>query len=228
MDLFSNINLDEAVVKIPWVLRLLKTLDNQSQGCKEKLDEEKVLEEIKENSKGGAYPYPLVENNSIPDATELPDIILCFDDRKKSQYFFEEISLDKAFKVIEIGLGLIYDMLYPKATIIHSFLRPGFRLLSFCFTGITLALFSVIDMHNFSSIDLVLTFLLLSVAILLELCAFLLLLSSDWTDIWLGRRATTSVPRAIIHKAITCLQLPKQPRWSNYVTIQSIKLFPPR
>ncbi|KAL4625322.1 hypothetical protein ACB092_05G016900 [Castanea dentata] len=174
-------------------------------------------------------PIPSVENNSIPDATELVkaydlfqifkrlfvDLILCFDDRKKSQYFFKEISLDKAFKVIEIELGLIYDMLYTKATIIHSFLGWGLRLLSFSLTSIALALFSVIDMHSFSSIDLIVTFLLLSVAILLEIYAFLLLLSSDRTDTWLSRRAITSVPRAIIHKAITCLQLPKQPRWSN-------------
>ena len=97
-------------------------------------------------------PIPLVENNSIPDATELVkaydlfqnfkrllvDLILCFDDRKKSQYFFKEISLDKAFKVIEIELSLIYDMLYPEVTIIHSFLGWGFCLLSFSFTGIAL------------------------------------------------------------------------------------------
>ena len=63
-------------------------------------------------------PIPLVENNSISDATELVkaydlfqifkrlfvDLILCFDDRKKIQYFSKEISLDKAFKVIEIEL----------------------------------------------------------------------------------------------------------------------------
>ncbi|KAL0009787.1 hypothetical protein SO802_004895 [Lithocarpus litseifolius] len=168
-------------------------------------------------------PIPLVENNSIPDATELVkaydlfqifkrlfvDLILCFDDRKKSQYFFKEISFDKAFKVIEIELGLIFDMLYTKATIIHSFLGWGLRILSFSFTSNALALFSVIDMHSFSSIDLILTFLLLSVAILLEIYAHLLQLSSDRTDTWLSRRAITSVPRAIIHLAITCLQLPK-------------------
>ncbi|XP_075663910.1 uncharacterized protein LOC142633554 [Castanea sativa] len=63
---------------------------------------------------------------------------------------------------------------------------------------------------NYSNIDLILNFLLLAVAILLELYAFLLLLSSDWTDLWLSKHANTP-----IRGSITCLQLPKQPRWSN-------------
>ncbi|XP_075664629.1 uncharacterized protein LOC142634223 [Castanea sativa] len=172
---------------------------------------------------------PEVENKFIPDATELVkaddlfqnfkrlfvDLILSSNDREKSQYFFKEISLDEAFKVIEMELGLMYDMLYTKANIIHSFQGLILRLISFSLTSITLAFFSFIDMHKYSNADLVITFLLLSVAILLEIYAFLLLLSSDRTDIWLSRHATTSILQAIIHKAITCLQLPKEPRWSN-------------
>ncbi|KAL0009784.1 hypothetical protein SO802_004892 [Lithocarpus litseifolius] len=172
---------------------------------------------------------PEVENKFIPDATELVkaddlfqnfnrlfvDLILSSNDREKSQYFFKEISLDEAFKVIEMELGLMYDMLYTKAKIIHSFQGWVLRLISFSLTSITLAFFSFIDMHKCSNADLVITFLLLSVAILLEIYAVLLLLSSDRTDIWLSRHATTSIPQAIIHEAITCLQLPKEPRWSN-------------
>ena len=172
---------------------------------------------------------PEVENKFIPDSTELVkaddlfqnfkrlfvDLLLSSDDRKKSQYFFKEISLDEAFKVIEMELGLMYDMLYTKAKIIHSSQGRVLRLISFSLTSITLAFFSFIDMHKYSNADLVITFLLLSVAILLEIYAFLLLLSSDRTDIWLSRHATTSIHRTIIHKAITCLQLPKEPRWSN-------------
>ncbi|KAF3951259.1 hypothetical protein CMV_023070 [Castanea mollissima] len=175
---------------------------------------------------------PEVENEFIPDATELVkaddlfqnfkrlfvDLILSSNDRVKSQYFFKEISLDEAFKVIEMELGLMYDMLYTKAKIIHSFQGRILRLISFSLTSITLVFFSFIDMHKYSNADLVITFLLLSVAILLEIYAFLLLLSSDRTDIWLSRHATTSILQAIIHKAITCLQLPKKPRWSKSIS----------
>nr|XP_023873082.1 uncharacterized protein LOC111985660 [Quercus suber] len=170
----------------------------------------------------------MVENDSIADAILVKaddffqnfkrlfvNLILSTDERSKSRDFFINISLDGAFKVIEMELGLMYDILYTKAKIIHSFQGRVLRLISFSLTSIALALFSFIDMHKYSNVDLVITFLLLSVAILLEIYAFLLLLSSDRTDIWLSRHATTSIPQAIIHKAITCLQLPKEPRWSN-------------
>ena len=79
---------------------------------------------------------PVVENDSIPDATELVkaydlfqifkrllvDLILRFDDRKKSHHMFSGIPMDKIFKVIEMELGLMYDMLYTKAALIQSFL----------------------------------------------------------------------------------------------------------
>ena len=163
-------------------------------------------------------------NNPIRDATELVtsyhlfktfrllfvDLILGLDDRENSQSLFKEISWDKAFKVIEMELGFMYDVLYTKAAVIHSPQGWCLRLIIFSFTSIALGLFSVIQKLNYSNIDLILTFLLLAVAILLELYAFLLLLSSNWTDLWLSKHANNS-----IRGAITCLQLPKQPRWSN-------------
>ena len=62
-------------------------------------------------------------------------------------------------------LGLMYDIIYIKAD--HAFIfRVVSPLAQFSFTSIVSALFSVIDMHKYSNTDLVLTFLLLSVAIL--------------------------------------------------------------
>ena len=169
---------------------------------------------------------PLFENKSIPDAAELVtaydllqifkclfvDLILGFDDRNHSQDLFEKISSEKAFKVIEMELGFMYDVLYTKATIIHSSHGWVFRIFSLSLTSITLVLFSVpvIDKQKYSTIDLVLTFLLLIVAILLEVYAFFLLLSSDWTGLWLTKHATTC-----IGQAISFIQRPEQPRWSN-------------
>ncbi|KAK7828893.1 hypothetical protein CFP56_029856 [Quercus suber] len=75
-----------------------------------------------------------VENAPIRDATELVtaydliyifkrlfvDLIRGFDDRDNSQSLFKKISWNKAFKVIEMELGFMYNMLYNKATVIHS------------------------------------------------------------------------------------------------------------
>ncbi|KAM4110701.1 hypothetical protein ACJW30_05G011700 [Castanea mollissima] len=134
-------------------------------------------------------------NNPIRDATELVtschlfktfrllfvDLILSLDDRENSQSLFKEISWDKAFK----------------AAVIHSPQGWCLGLIIFSFTSIALGLFSVIRKLNYSNIDLILTFLLLAVAILLELYAFLLLLSSDWTDLWLSKHADTSIHGSI-------------------------------
>ncbi|KAM4110700.1 hypothetical protein ACJW30_05G011600 [Castanea mollissima] len=179
-----------------------------------------IAEEVIE--KGGNVSS--VENDSIHDDTELViaydlfktfkrlfvDLILGFDDRDNSQSLFEKFSWNKAFKVIEMELGFMYDVLYTKGTVIHSTQGWCLRIISFFFTSITLALFLLTHKLKHSEIDLVLTFLLLSIAILLEVYAFLLLVSSDWTNLLLSKSSTSS-----IRQVITRLQLPKQPRWSN-------------
>ena len=73
---------------------------------------------------------PLIKNDSIPDAIELVTtynlefssafLLPLSYDREHGQYLFKEICSDKAFKVLEIELGFLYDVLYTKATIIHS------------------------------------------------------------------------------------------------------------
>lgn len=122
-----------------------------------------------------AVNIPSVENNSIADATELVtvydvfnvfkclfvDLILGGDDRDNSQSLFKKTCCEKAFKVTEIELGFMYDVLYNKATIIHSPQGWIVRSFSFTFTCIVLALFSIIDKREYSKIDLALTFLLL-------------------------------------------------------------------
>ncbi|PON43587.1 hypothetical protein PanWU01x14_272780 [Parasponia andersonii] len=166
----------------------------------------------------------LVENYSIPDAAELVtahdllhvfkrlfvELILGFDEREKSQSLFRGISLEKAFKVVEIELGFVYDMLYTKATVIYLFQGCCLRFISFVCTLGVLVFFSLAD-HNQTHIDLMVTYLLMYVAVFLDVYATFLLISSDWTNLWLTKHANTYVRRVI-----TRLQLPnKNSRWSN-------------
>ncbi|XP_057976196.1 uncharacterized protein LOC131163609 [Malania oleifera] len=164
-------------------------------------------------------------NNSIRDADELikaydlfqtfkrlfVDLILSFQDRDSSQSVFKAMLFGDAFKVIEIELGFMYDVLYTKARIIYTLRGWGLRLVTFSFTCFVLGCFSFTDERKFSGIDLAITFLLLVVAILLEIYAILLLLSSDWTD----RQLSKHNKSASVRRAITSLQLRKTPRWSN-------------
>ncbi|PON93455.1 hypothetical protein TorRG33x02_107330 [Trema orientale] len=166
----------------------------------------------------------LVENYSIPDAAELVtahdllhvfkrlfvELILGFDEREKSRSLFRGISLEKAFKVVEIELGFVYDMLYTKATVIYLLQGCCLRFISFVCTLGVLVFFSLAD-HNQTHIDLMITYLLMYVAVFLEVYATFLLISSDWTNLWLTKHANTYVRRVI-----TRLQLPnKNSRWSN-------------
>ena len=125
--------------------------------------------------------------------------------------FFSQRSFFR-YKVTEMELGFMYDVLQTKATVIHSSHGCILRIFSLPFTSIMLLVFSVlvIDNQKYSTIDLVLTFLLLTVAILLEVYSLLLLLSSNQTGLWLTKHTTTC-----IGQAITFIQRAKQPRWSN-------------
>ncbi|CAK7324215.1 unnamed protein product [Dovyalis caffra] len=124
----------------------------------------------------------------------------------------EKISPKSAFEVIEMQLGFMYDLLYTKALVTYTPCGVALRFTSFLLTIIVLVLFYLAP-HNtqrYSKLDLCITFLLLAVAILLELYAALLLLLSDHTVVWLRKHNRNN-----ISQAITSLSLPRNPRWSN-------------
>ncbi|TXG68467.1 hypothetical protein EZV62_003402 [Acer yangbiense] len=108
----------------------------------------------------------------------------------ESRYYNYEIvnekSAEDAFKLVAIELGLIYDMLYTKAAIVYSRIGISLRCISFISSVSALVLFSIIiDMQSYSLIDIMVTYLLLAGAVLLEIYAFMVLFSSDWTKLWL-------------------------------------------
>ncbi|KAF8032258.1 hypothetical protein BT93_D1248 [Corymbia citriodora subsp. variegata] len=88
------------------------------------------------------------------------------------------------FKVIEIELGLIYDMFYSKAKAVYT--RWGFicRLVVLFSICVALVLLSFTDKQPYSKPDLFLTFLLLAAAIFIELYALAHILFSDQRHRW--------------------------------------------
>ncbi|KAL3735211.1 hypothetical protein ACJRO7_024361 [Eucalyptus globulus] len=150
------------------------------------------------------------------------DLILSYDDRELSRSIFKDISCKKAFDLIAIELGFMYDLLYTKAMLLYSVW--GFRRRSFTFslTLVVLALFSLAEKYaNCSTVDLYITYALLAVIIIFEIYSILILLSSDWTDVWLSVHNKSRAR----HHAVTCVQLPKQPRWSNSIAQFSLLEF---
>jgi hypothetical protein len=125
-------------------------------------------------------------------------------------------SAEGAFKVVEIELGLIYDMLYTKAPLIYSRAGISLRSISFLLTFTAFITFQVlIDKHAYSTIDITITYLLFAAAVFLEFYAFLCLVFSDWTMIWLedeGWNALNSAIYSLIRK------LTRSERWSRSIS----------
>ncbi|KAJ6858881.1 hypothetical protein NC652_041239 [Populus alba x Populus x berolinensis] len=133
----------------------------------------------------------------------------------KSQVLISKNTAENAFKVVEIELGLIYDMLYTKAPLIYSRAGIILRSISFLLTFTALISFQIlIDKHAYSTIDTTITYLLFAAAVFLEFYAFLCLVFSDWTMIWLsdeGGNALSSALYSPIRK------LTKSKRWSRSI-----------
>ncbi|GMP36065.1 hypothetical protein CsSME_00008297 [Camellia sinensis var. sinensis] len=94
--------------------------------------------------------------------------------------------------VLEVEMGLLYDLLYTKAPI--TFTKKGciFRSISFmCTLSVLVGLFGLIAMEakwheqHYSMVDIVITGVLLVGALALEIYAVILLLFSDWAMLWL-------------------------------------------
>ncbi|XVF86937.1 hypothetical protein PTKIN_Ptkin18bG0080900 [Pterospermum kingtungense] len=149
------------------------------------------------------------------------NLLLNSRDRDTSLAIFQNLSFEKAFQVVEMELAFMYDLLYTKASVVYSCWGLILRCINLSLTCIVLVLFSLADdKHKYKKADLVITFLLLVVAIALDIYAALVILFSDWTFVWLSLHRRTS-----ILKTITCIQLFKNPRWSNSMAQNNLLSF---
>ncbi|KAK6160835.1 hypothetical protein DH2020_004216 [Rehmannia glutinosa] len=140
------------------------------------------------------------------------DAILSFQDRDSSRSYFQELSSKQAFDVVEVELGLVFDELYTKASIVYKPRGFFLRTITFCFTLFALMAFIFLcEKSKYKKLDLVITYLLLVVAICLEIYAFWVVINSDWTHNWLSRRERSALSSRIVH----WFQKPNKKRWSN-------------
>ncbi|KAK8712590.1 hypothetical protein V6N13_147826 [Hibiscus sabdariffa] len=138
------------------------------------------------------------------------DLILSYQEQEKSQSLFKNMSHEEAFDVIAIELGFIYDLLYTKATVIYTGWGMVRRLVTFSLTCIVLVIFSFDDLEKYKTVDVVITFMLVVGAILLEIYAAFTLLFSDHTKRWLITHKQTKISQLIDR-----MELVKLPRWSG-------------
>lgn len=151
----------------------------------------------------------------------MQDLVFGIGELIRSRELISKNEADGAFKVVEAELGLIYDMFYTKAPLIYSragiILRCSSSLLS---ATVFIAFQVMIDKHDYSTTDIAITYLLFAAAVFLEFYAFLCLVLSDWTMIWLivkGGNALTNATYSLIRK------LTRSKRWSRSISQYNLR-----
>ncbi|KAA8537399.1 hypothetical protein F0562_026914 [Nyssa sinensis] len=141
------------------------------------------------------------------------DLILTFHDLGSSKSFFQKLTSERAFHVVEVELGFAYDILYTKAPVVYTALGCLFRFISISFTlAVLVAFIGLSEKSKYHRIDLIITYLLLVGAVLLEIYAVIVMFYSYWTVHWFSKHKRTR--RLLSHPSLR--QFNKH-MWSNSI-----------
>ena len=153
------------------------------------------------------------------------DVVLEPTDLEPSKLFFKNISWTEAFEVIEIELGFMYDIFHTKRMVAYDEWGLVRRFICLFSAISTFMVFLTIDKHEYSNIDVIITWLLLVETIVQEIYSIILLCSSDWTMNWLSKQDKTRVT-VLICEAISSCRLPflfpANKRWSDSMAQYSL------
>jgi len=116
------------------------------------------------------------------------DLALADSNHLATHIILREKNATEAFKLIEVEMGFMYDLLYTKVTRVCSS-RIIFRAISFlCFVSALLAFSLGMSKNNHAYLptEINISYLLLYGAIIIEIYSVVLLLFSDWAMLWLS------------------------------------------
>ena len=149
------------------------------------------------------------------------DVILGVHDRDASKEIFERDNMKAgdAFKIIEIELSYIYDLMYTKAKVVYSIWGIVSRIIwIFLSLSVLVMLLTLMQkQQRYSKIEYYITLVLLVVALLLELFAIANLLHSDRTAHWLITHNKTPILKILEYFS----PLAKRRRWSDSLRLLS-------
>uniref|UniRef100_A0A0E0DBB8 DUF4220 domain-containing protein n=1 Tax=Oryza meridionalis TaxID=40149 RepID=A0A0E0DBB8_9ORYZ len=89
------------------------------------------------------------------------------------------------YKLMEMELSLMYDILYTKATVIHTWIGCCIRVIALAATVTATFLFLLSSKHGHSRKDLAVPYVLLAGALLLEMISMVRAVLSTWTVVFL-------------------------------------------
>ncbi|EAZ02516.1 hypothetical protein OsI_24619 [Oryza sativa Indica Group] len=141
------------------------------------------------------------------------DINLSYKERTISQAYFldrHDMTVDKAFEVMEVELNYLYDMVYTKAPVSHS--SAGCVLRFICTTCLVVAivLFVLLDKTGILPVDRGITYALLLGGLALDVAAILMLLCSNRTIVFLEQGE-----KNMVWPSLARVLRPRTKRWSE-------------
>ncbi|XP_076915082.1 uncharacterized protein LOC143574314 [Bidens hawaiensis] len=131
------------------------------------------------------------------------DMIFSRKERNQSRDFFLNRNPKDAFKVVEVELNFIYEVLFTKLPVVYG--RIGFISRFFALATVCLAivLFIMKGKSNYHKEDVTITYGLLFGALVLDLSALLMLVFSDWTIISLRKSPDLEPDNSLKSRIIT-------------------------
>ncbi|XP_048428517.1 putative late blight resistance protein homolog R1B-16 [Pyrus x bretschneideri] len=95
---------------------------------------------------------------------------------------------EEALEVIEFKLGFMYDVFYTKSLLVYSGVGGILRCITLSFTVcVFLAFMLITEKQEYMRVDVIIRYILLVGAIVLKFYAVVIILSSDWTMLWLSK-----------------------------------------
>ncbi|KAI6698336.1 hypothetical protein NL676_018455 [Syzygium grande] len=140
-------------------------------------------------------------------------LILNSSDLEAIRRMFKYIDSENAFRIVEMELGFLYDLIYTKVPLLNCAWGIIRWVVNLSVPGAVLVLLSLLDKKDYPKVDICITFLLISGTIILEIYSFLQTISSDWVDHWQIQRPR----RTTISFAVDFLGFLPNQRWGNSV-----------
>ncbi|KAF5782678.1 hypothetical protein HanRHA438_Chr11g0511491 [Helianthus annuus] len=131
------------------------------------------------------------------------DTIFSRKERSLGRDFFLNRNAKDAFKVVEVELNFIYEVLFTKLLVVYGKYGAISRFFSLATVCAAIILFVMKSKTNFSDVDVTITYALLFGALGLDLTALFMLLISDWTIITLRESPDDEPVNSFKNKMIT-------------------------
>ncbi|KVI00998.1 protein of unknown function DUF4220 [Cynara cardunculus var. scolymus] len=131
------------------------------------------------------------------------DMIFSRRERNQSRDFFLNRTAKDAFKVVEVELNFIYEVLFTKLPVVYGYFGTLSRFFSLATVCSAIVLFIFKNKSNFSAVDVTITYGLLFGALVLDITALIMLIFSDWTIIFLRKSPDGELDKSIKTRFIT-------------------------